>query len=158
MHLPRSIVWLPVRANVDRILRPDLTYKKKMEITADLWLCGLNRYATWSLSRDTQTNDYGFYSLSLDGKMYDLVENNGGFRQWAYMVSPEAFSSALVGTKYETGTKWRFLLRQEACRDGQDRVRIDMTVRYLVGSCCGDGIKMTLRRFRLILQQRAVLS
>jgi hypothetical protein len=92
-----------------------------------------------------------FFSLSLDGREYHQVEGQG-FRQWVYLICPEAFHSALRGTSLEHDID--FCYNHETCiitKDEEGRVRWEVKdVNYLVSTCCCDGIGIELLDLDLV--------
>lgn len=107
---------------------------------------------TLEVSEDSG-EDPVFSSLLFDGEEYshvDIVSGNG-CPQWMYLVSPEAFESALRGTSLEA--EMYACYDHEECRlikTGKE-LRWELRgVTHLVSMCCCDGVAADPRDFDLI--------
>lgn len=94
-----------------------------------------------------------FFSLLLDGVLYTHMDDKG-FSQWAYLVFPDAFKSALRGTRLErvqslcycTDSKCRLI---QSIPKQKPVLRWQVSVNYLVSTCSADGLGIEPRNFEL---------
>jgi hypothetical protein len=107
--------------------------------------------------KNCESCDPVFMCLHLDGDKYTHVDDNG-FTQWVYLAFPEAFKSALRGTRFDSEdclsycfqSKCKLLSNRPA---GKSRLRWNISVNYLVSTCCADGIGIEQRDFELNFYQ-----
>ena len=112
-------------------------------ITRSVWLTGVRQQARVTLSGP----DYTFVCMSLEDKHYPVLESSDGFRQWVYLVCPEAYHSAFR-------TRRPYILASNAFRRGYSIVW-DVTVNHLVATCTGAGLRAQPRHFRLVFGRQA---
>lgn len=112
-----------------------------------IWMSGDEKCCVVKVCK-VSTGDFMFESMTLDHIQYRLV-NAGGFRQWIYLVCPEAFQMALNGTCWQD-KHVQFMLKSNAVVSGLE-LRWSITVNYLFCTCCAVGIRIKQMDFVLEL-------
>jgi hypothetical protein len=132
----------------DQDILGDVVYTmgSSQTIHESAWLEGIEKACYFTLTRGI-TGDFEFSSCMLDGVEYTKVCHDG-FSQWIYLISPAIFQSALEGTRWaESGLG--FVNRGHAST-GEGYFTWNISVNYLVCSCCAAGISIWPKKFQLV--------
>jgi hypothetical protein len=120
-------------------------------LVSEIWLNGVNQPAVLTLQQNS--GDFICTTLSIHESSgawsrYNLEKNESGFAQWVYLAIPSSYAAAIASTSLEL-EPLSFVTKQKAYFDNS-RLVLDITVWYLMASCCANGIQRTLRRFVLV--------